>query len=133
MNKAQQRLARWLGVTGAIYAAGAVDFTARPRAATRSLNQAGGAPLPDEEPGVYNALASAYMATIAALALTAARDPERNQNLVQPLLVAKATSSAGLLLRYFKTRRRGFAMGAALDALIFGVTAGLLAAADEER
>ncbi len=107
---------------------GAIDFTARPHAATRSLNQAGGSPLPDEEAGLYNALASAYMATIAALALTAARDPRAHRNLIAPLLVAKATSSAGFLLRYLRTRRRGFALSAALDAALFGVTAGLSAA-----
>ena len=133
MDKPRRRLARWLTVTGAVYAAGAVDFTTRPRAATRSLNLAGGDPLPDEGPGLYNALASAYMATIAALALTAARDPDDNRNLIQPLLVAKATSSVGLLLRYVRTRRRGFALSAALDALLFGVTAGLNAALDEDR
>ena len=130
MNAADKRLSRWLAVTGAVYAAGALDFTARPHAATRSLNQAGGRPLPDEEPGLYNALASAYMATIAALALTAARDPDAHRNLVGPLLVAKAASSAGFLLRYLRTRRRGFLLSAALDAALFGVTAGLNADRD---
>jgi hypothetical protein len=122
---AEKRLSRWLAVTGAIYAAGAVDFAARPRAATRSLNMAGGAPLEDETPGLYNALASAYMATIAALALGAARDPAGRRELVPPLLVAKAASSAALLYRYARTRRRGFAAGAALDAVLLGITAGL--------
>ena len=133
MKTAEKRLARWLAVTGAVYAAGAIDFTARPRAATRSLNQAGGSPLPDEEPGLYNALASAYMATIAAVALAASRAPADNRNLIPPLLVAKATSSAGFLLRYATTRRRGYALSAALDALLFGVTAGLAASVDESR
>ncbi|MDQ4095871.1 MAG: hypothetical protein M3174_06690 [Actinomycetota bacterium] len=72
------------------------------------------------------------MATIATLALGAARDPAANGNLVPPLLVAKAASSAGLLLRYLKTRRRGYALSAALDALLFGVTAGLAAAAQDD-
>ena len=126
----ERRLSTWLVATGAVYAAGAVDFLARPKAATRSLNQAGGAPLPDEEPGIYNALAGAYMATIAALALTAARDPRGNRALLGPLLVAKATSSGGFLLRYLQTRRRGFALSAALDAALFGVTAGLGAGLD---
>ena len=103
---------------------------ARPRAATRSLNRAGGVPLPDEEPGLYNALAGAYMATIAALALSASRDPAARRALLGPLLVAKAASSGGFLLRYLQTRRRGFALSAALDAALFGVTAGLGAAAD---
>ena len=130
MKGSEKRLATWLTVTGAIYAAGALDFTARPRAATRSLNQAGGRPLPDEEAGLYNALASAYMATIAALALVAARDPSEHRDLIAPLLVAKATSSAGFLLRYLKTRRRGLALAAALDAVLLGVTAGLSAGLD---
>lgn len=128
MNASDKRLSRWLTATGAIYAAGALDFTARPHAATRSLNQAGGLPLADEEPGLYNALASAYMATIAALALTAARDPDAHRDLIAPLLVAKAASSAGFLLRYLRTHRRGFALSAALDAALFGITAGLSAA-----
>ncbi len=132
MSPAERRLARWLATTGTVYALGAVDYTLRPTAATRALNQAGGSPLPDEEPGLYNALASAYMATIATLALGAARDPAANGNLVPPLLVAKAASSAGLLLRYLKTRRRGYALSAALDALLFGVTAGLAAAAQDD-
>lgn len=131
MTASEKRLARWLAVTGAVYAAGAIDYTARPAAATRTLNQAGGSPLPDEEPGLYNALASAYMATIAALALAASRDPAANRNLIAPLLVAKVSSSAGLLLRYFRTRRRGYALSAALDAFLFGVTAGLAASLDD--
>ena len=130
MTTAEKRLARWLKVTGVIYALGAIDFTVRPRAATQGLSGVGGASLPDEEPGVYNALASAYMATIAALALSAASDPGGRRSLIPPLLVAKASSSAGLLYRYLKTKRRGYAAGAALDALLLGVTAGLSAAAD---
>ena len=121
----EKRLSIWLAATGFVYAAGAVYFLARPQAATRSLNQAGGLPLPDEEPGLYNALAGAYMATIAALALSAARDPRTRRALLGPLLVAKAASSGGFLLRYLQTRRRGFALSAALDAALFGITAGL--------
>ena len=127
---AERRLAQWLTVTGVVYAAGSVDFIARPRAATRSLNMSGGARLDDEEPGLYNALASAYMATIAALALGDGRDPAGKSALVPPLLVAKAASSGAMLYRYFRTRRRGFAIGAALDAALLGVTAGLYNALD---
>ena len=130
MESSERRLARWLAVTGVVYAAGAVDFTVRPRAATRSLSQVGGPPLPDEEPGVYNALASAYMATIAALALSASKDPSGRRDLISPLLVAKATSAGGFLYRYLKTRRPGYAVGAALDAGLLGITAGLLASLD---
>ena len=126
----EKQLARWLTVTGAVYAAGAVDFLARPRAATRSLNLSGGTPLDDEEPGVYHALASAYMATIAALALSAGRDPVSRRALIPPLLVAKAASSGAMLYRYAHTRRRGFAIGAALDAALLGITAGLYNALD---
>jgi hypothetical protein len=127
---AEQHLARWLTCTGVVYALGSIDFLARPRAATRSLNMSGGAPLEDEEPGLYNSLASAYMATIAALALRAGRDPEARKELVPPLLVAKAASSGAMLYRYARTRRRGFAVGAALDAVLLGVTAGLYNALD---
>ncbi len=133
MTSQEKRLSQWLAATGIIYALGAVDFTVRPRAATRSLNQAGGAPMPDEDPGLYNALASAYMATIAALALEASRAPRQRSALIPPLLVAKATSSAGFLLRYLKTRQRGYALSAALDALLLGVTAGLTASLDDDR
>jgi hypothetical protein len=126
---AEGNLRRWLTVTGAVYAAGCVDFLARPRAATRSLSKTGGAPLDDEEPGLYSSLASAYMATIASLALTAGRDPDARRALIPPLLVAKATSSAAMLYRYARTRRRGFAAGAALDAALFGITAGLYSSA----
>lgn len=130
MSAPERRLARWLTVTGVAYASGAVDFVARPKAATRSLSKAGGDVLDDEEPGLYNALAAAYMATIAALALTAARDPDERRALIPPLLVAKAASSGALLYRYLRTRRRGFAVGAALDAALLGVTAGLYNALD---
>lgn len=130
MSTAERRLARWLTVTGVTYALGAVDFVARPAAATRSLSQTGGEPLDDEEPGLYNSLASAYMATIAALALTAARDSDKRSALIPPLLVAKAASSGVLLYRYVRTRRRGYAVGAALDAALLGVTAGLFNALD---
>ncbi len=128
MASSERLLRRWLTGTGLLYAAGAVDFTLHPRGAIETLSSAGGAPLDPEPAGVYNALAGAYMATIASLALTAARDPEAHDALIPPLLVAKATSSAGLLWRYLQTRRRGFAVAAALDALLLGVTAGLRAA-----
>ena len=127
---AEKHLARWLTVTGAVYVAGAIDFVARPKAATRSLNMSGGAPLEDEEPGLYHALASAYMATIAALALSAGRDPSARRALIPPLLVAKAASSGAMLYRYARTRRRGFAIGAALDAALLGITAGFYNALD---
>jgi hypothetical protein len=131
MSAPEHRLARWLAVTGAVYAAGALDFLARPAAATRSLSKTGGEPLHDEEPGLYNALASAYMATIASLALAAARDPDGNRALVPPLLVAKAASSGALLYRFLRTGRRGYAVGAALDATLLGVTAGLYNSLDD--
>ena len=127
----EKLMARWLKVTGAVYAAGAIDFTVHPRGATEALSSSGGVPLDPESPGLYNALASAYMATIAALALTASKDPKGYRALIPPLLVAKATSSGGLLLRYFQTKRRGFAAAALMDAVLFGVTAGLLAAQDD--
>jgi hypothetical protein len=131
MDGPEKRFARWLAATGVIYALGALDFTVRPEAATRSLSQAGKPGLPDEEPGVYNALASAYMATIASLALAASKDPSGRRELIPPLLVAKATSSAGFLYRFFKTRRPGHALGAAIDAGLLGVTAGLYNALDD--
>ena len=126
MADPERRLARWLKVTGIAYATGAVDYLARPSAVTRTLS-AVGEPLEDEPPGVYNSLAAAYMATIATLALTAAADPDERRGLIPPLLVAKATSSAALLLRYVRTRRTGFAVAAGIDAFLFGVTAGLYA------
>jgi hypothetical protein len=132
MAEKDRALKRWLLVTGVGYAAGAIDFVLRPRAATGTLNQVGGQPIaPEEPPGLYNALAASYMATIAALALTAAEDPDANRNLIPPLLVAKAASSAALLYRYVRTRRRGFAGRAALDALLLGITGGLYAGRGE--
>jgi hypothetical protein len=127
----------WLVVTGAVYAAGAVDYLVRPWAATRSINSytrttEPGERLEDEEPGLYNALASAYMATIAALALEAGRDPRAKSNLVPPLLVAKAVSSSTLLYRFVSTRQRGYAAAALLDAVLFGVTAGLYSDLDQD-
>ena len=131
MTRIDRRMKRWLLTTGAVYAVGAVDFLMRPRNSTDSLNMTGGEPIePEDPPGVYNSLASAYMATIAVLALTTAADPQENRALVPPLLVAKAGSSAALMYRYFRTRRRGFAVASALDAFLFGVTAGLYAAQD---
>lgn len=118
-STSERRLGAWLLFTGSIYAAGAVDFLVRPRAATRSLG------LEDEEPGLYNGLACAYMATIAALAIEAGRNPSANSSLIPPLLVAKAVSSSAFLYRYVATRRRGYAAAALLDAVLFGVTAGL--------
>ncbi len=89
MTTSQRRFARWLTATGAAYAAGAVDFLVRPHASTRSLSLAGGEPLADEDTGVYHSLACAYMATIAALSLTAAQEPAERTELIPPLLVAK--------------------------------------------
>ncbi|MGH2729975.1 MAG: hypothetical protein ACRDJI_05130 [Actinomycetota bacterium] len=131
MSGPERRLSKWLLTTGAVYALGAVDFIARPRAALATLGRLGGEPLDYEGPGLYNSLAGAYMATIAALALTAGRDPEANRNLVPPLLVAKAASSAAMLYQYQRTRKRGFALGAALDAFLLGATAGLYAASGD--
>ena len=115
----------WLLATGTIYALGAADFLARPRAATRSLNRYGGERIDDEPAGFYNSLASAYMATIAVLALEAGRNPDARADLVPPLLVAKAVSSGAFLYRFVQTRRRGFAVAAALDAALLLVTASL--------
>ena len=108
-SRSERRLGAWLMVTGAIYAAGAIDFLVRPWAATRSLNSYArsaevGERLEDEVPGFFNALAAAYMATIAALALEAGRDPQAKTDLVPPLLVAKAVSSSAFLYRYVSTR-----------------------------
>jgi len=131
VTRAARALKGWLTVTGTAYAVGAIGFVARPRDAVEALNASGGDPAEHEEPsGLYNSLAGAYMATIAALALTAAADPEGRRDLIPPLLVGKAASSSALLYRYTKTRRRGFAVGAALDAFLFGVTAGLYSSLD---
>ncbi len=121
----------WLVTTGAAYALGAVDFFVRPGAATTSLNQAGGERIETEGRGFYNSLASAYMATIAALSFSAARDPSSKRELIPPLLVAKAVSSGVLLVRFLETRKRGYAVGAALDAALLGTTAALYASLDE--
>ena len=129
-SSAESLLGKWLTATGAVYALGAADFVARPWAATGALSRSGGEPLEAEEPGVYHALAAAYMATIAALALAAGREPEARAHLVPPLLVAKAVSSAALFYRYRRTGKKGYALASGLDAFLFGITGGLHAAAD---
>lgn len=127
-GKADRRLANWLRFTGALYAIGGAGFLTRPQDAVDALGRVG-EPLEEEQPGLYTSLSTAYMATITALAFAAASaDDEGRDRLLPPLLVAKATSSSALLLRYFRTRRLGFAAGAALDAFLLGVTAGLHAA-----
>ena len=125
MASTERRLARWLTVTGIAYAAGAVDYVARPKVALQTLGRLGGEPLEPEDNGLYNSLAGAYMATIAALALGAAQDPSGRANLIPPLLVGKAASATALMYMYVRTRKKGFAIGAGLDAFLFGVTAGL--------
>lgn len=130
MSTSERRFARWLTATGAAYAAGAVDFLVRPHASTRSLSLAGGEPLADEGTGLYHSLACAYMATIAALSLTAAQDPADRTDLIPPLLVAKAVSSGTLMYRFRQTGKRGFLAGAILDAVLLGVTAGLYSSLD---
>lgn len=131
MTHAERRLGRWLKLTGGLYAAGAVDYVARPRAALEALEKVGGDPLEPEGNGLYNSLAGAYMATIAALALGASSDPAGRRSLIPPLLVGKAASATCLLYMYARTRTRGYVVGAALDAFLFGVTAGLTAALDD--
>lgn len=126
MSRTARKMSLWLKITGSIYALGAVDFIARPKGAVEALNRPGGDPIEPEEPeGLFNSLAAAYMATIAAIALSASTDPEDRAVLIPPLLVAKATSSGAMLYRYLTTKKMGFAYGAALDALLLGVTAGL--------
>jgi hypothetical protein len=126
----ERRFGAWLRTTGVVYALGAADFLARPKAAGQSLRQIGGEPLEEEQPGLYNSLSSAYMATIAALSFQAASDPSEKRDLIPPLLVAKAVSSGALLLLYFKTRHKGYAAASALDAFLLGVTAGFYANLD---
>jgi hypothetical protein len=125
VSASHRRLARWLKVTGTVYALGAADYVARPRAAIATLNSMGGEPMEPEGRGLYNSLAGAYMATIAALALSASADPHERSVLIPPLLVAKVASAGFLLFQYAETRRRGFALAAGVDAFLFGVTAGL--------
>ena len=127
----ERRLARWLRVTGAVYVAGAIDYVARPHAALETLSKLGGDRLDAEGNGLYNSLAGAYMATIAALALSAAHDPYERRALIPPLLLGKASSAAALLYMDSRTRKKGYAIGAAVDAFLFGVTAGLSAALDD--
>jgi hypothetical protein len=130
-RKAERRLAGWLRLTGALYAIGGAGFLTRPQDAVDALSRMG-EPLDEELPGLYTSLSTAYMATITALSFAAASaDEDGRDRLIPPLLVAKATSSSALLLRYLRTRRFGFAAGAALDALFLGVTAGLHAASRE--
>ena len=129
-SPAGRRLSGWLRFTGALYALGGVGFFTRPTDATQALSRVG-EPLDPEPPGLYNSLATAYMATITALAFEAAGSEDARDDLIPPLLVAKATSSGALVYRYVRTRRMGFAVGAALDALLLGVTAGLHAAAKD--
>ena len=131
MANAERLLRRWLKVTGLIYAAGAVDYVVKPEGALEALGKAGGEPLEPEGHGLYNSLAGAYMATIASLALSASSDPVERRQLIPPLLVGKAASAAGLLFMYTKTRKKGYAIGAGLDAFLFGVTAGLTAALED--
>ena len=130
MSTANGRLGTWLKVSGAVYAAGAAAFTARPGDTIRTLSITG-EPLEPEPAGVYTSLSSAYMATIAALSFTGAAHPDARKHVIPGLLVAKATSSAGLLVRYLQTRKMGFAVGAGVDALLLGVTAGLYAASND--
>lgn len=127
MRRSERNLKRWLAASGTVYAAGAAIFLARPDETTRALARAAADEMEDEPTGVYHALATAYMTTIAALALGAASEPPARRALIPPLMVAKASSSAALLYRFVSTRRRGFAAAAALDAAILGITAGLYA------
>lgn len=121
----------WLASTGVIYALGGANFVARPWAATASLSKIGGDKMEAEPAGFYNSLSAAYMATIAALALSASRDPQEKRALIPPLLVAKAVSSGVLGYRYLKTKKRGYAAGAALDAFLLVTTAALAAGLDD--
>jgi hypothetical protein len=131
VKKTERRLRSWLLVTGALYGLGAADFLARPWAATASLSRLGGDKIGSEPAGFYNALAAAYMATIAAISFSAARDPAGKRDLIPPLLAAKAVSSGALLYRYLVTRKRGYAFGSALDAFLLGTTSGLYAGLDK--
>ena len=123
--KPNRALRRWLRITGAIYVMGAIDYVVRPRAAIDTLSKLGGDQLEPETNGLYNSLAGAYMATIGALALGASTDPAERRELIAPLLVGKAASAAGLLYMYARTKKKGYAIGAGVDAFLFGVTAGL--------
>ena len=129
-EKSERRLAGWLRFTGALYALGGAGFLTRPQDAIEALGRAGGEALDPEPPGLYTSLSVAYMATITSLAFAAAAaEPEDRDHLIPPLLVAKAASSSALVVRYIRTKRLGYAAGAALDALLLGVTAGLYSAA----
>lgn len=124
-GRRQRALRRWLKLTGTAYAAGAAGFLARPQEPLAALSLATGEPPGYEEPGLYHALAGAYMVTIAALALGAASAAEERRALIPPLMAAKAASSAALLYRYRATGKRSYALASAIDAAILGVTAAL--------
>ena len=102
---AERRLARWLTTTGVVYAAGAIDFLVRPKAATRSLSMSGGSTLDDEDHLSHSLAGASWRRS-------------------RPALTAAATRGARALsrrcswqrrrvgrdaVRYARTRRRGFA------------------------
>ena len=128
---ATTRLRVFLAGNAALYAGGAALFALRPDRTVRDLGRVGGAPPSDD--GVWNALAVAYMATIATTAAAAAAsDRSRRRGLLPVLLAGKVASSAMFVRQYVRTGARGYLVGVATDVPLAVATAAFALAASRE-
>lgn len=76
---------------------------------------------------LWHSLGVAYMATIAAAAWTASRDRLVAKRFINPLLVAKGTTTALFAYRFARTRRASYAVSALTDGGLLATMAYLLA------
>lgn len=122
-----EQFRRFLRLSSVAYALGALNAALLRRTVDsrlRWLDQRGDAP-----PDFWHTLGTAYMATIAALAWAAGSDRTTARRLAGPLLVAKGTTTGIFALRFVRTRRRSYALGALTDGAIVLATAYLAARA----
>ena len=123
LSDAERALRDLLRVWTALFAAGALSFAISPDRTLRQLNGLPGAAVPVGEERFWNALAVSLMATLTALCALAAGDVRGRRQLVLPVLVSKAASTAMFLTRFSaRPRRTAYLAGALTDGSILVLT-----------
>jgi hypothetical protein len=114
-----EKLRRFLATSAIGYAVAGLNLLVRRKSFESDMKRIDGKRKP---PDIWPALGVAYMATIAAVAWSASRDRQRAAELVKPLLVAKATTTALFANQFLRTRRRSFLLATIVDGGILAAT-----------
>lgn len=119
MTPDDEKLRRFLAASAVGYGIAGLNLLIRRKSFEADMKRIDGKRRP---PDIWPALGVAYMATIAAVAWSASRDRQRAGELVKPLLVAKASTSALFANQFLRTRRRSFLLATLVDGAILAIT-----------